>query len=328
VGGAEEIARKLSRSSNDAAISRGGKAADFWSSHQPGFRFTSAPAGTPEFFAEVERHRYSLEPHIPQMVQFERWRDKDVLEVGCGIATDGINLARSGAHYVGVDPSPEALTLARRRFELERAEGQFAQASAEELPFDSESFDLVFSHGVIHHLHDTEGAVREFHRVLRPGGTALVMVYHRNSLNYRVNIMVIRRLLAPLLLVPGGTRLAGLLTGEKREVVEQHRSLLRMHGLRYLTDRGLFLSNNTDGPGNPLSKVFSRAEAERLFGHFASVQTRVRFLNLRIVPGGGRLTGTRLAHHLERRVGWHLYIAAKKSATNQPARQASPSAQI
>jgi SAM-dependent methyltransferase len=284
----------------------------FWGSNQPGFRFSRARPGTLEFFDEVEAHRYELEPHIPEIAQFARWTATDVLEVGCGIATDGLQFARAGARYTGVDQSEEALTLARKRFDLHKASGRFESASATALPFADESFDLVYSHGVIHHIEDTRAAVEEFHRVLRPGGTALIMVYHRGSLNYRFSIMILRRVLAALLLLPGAPRVASRLTGEGSAVLEGHRVLLRTHGTRYLRDSALFLSNNTDGPGNPLSKVYSRDQARALFAGFQFVETEVRYLNLRLFPAGERLAATRLGTRLERSIGWHLYVRGRR----------------
>ena len=284
----------------------------FWAQNQPGFRFADAPVGEPEFFAAVERHRYSLEPHIPDVVRFERWSGRDVLEVGCGIGTDGACFARAGARYTGLDFARSALELARRRFEVEALDGEFVEGSADALPFPGESFDLVYSHGVIHHIPETARAVAEFHRVLRPGGTALVMVYHRHSLNYHVTIMLVRRALAPVVALPRATPAVARLTGESEEVLERHRALLAAHGLRYLRDRDLFLSRNTDGPANPLSKAFSRGEAQTLFARFREVRVETRYLNLRLYPGGERLARTRVARRLERRLGWHLYVEAVK----------------
>jgi ubiquinone/menaquinone biosynthesis C-methylase UbiE len=285
---------------------------EFWSEYQPGFRFTSEPIGTEEFFTAVEQHRYSLEPHIPEKARFADWSGKDVLEAGCGIATDGINFARHGARYTGIDFSDSAVELARRRFALEGVPGQIIQASVTELPLTDESQDLVYSNGVIHHIPDTQGTIDEMYRVLRPGGRALVMVYHRDSLNYHVNIMLIRRALTLALTVPGFASIVARATHEDPAVIEGHRRLLREHGLRYLTDGQLFLNNNTDGPGNPLSKVTSRAEAQRLFGRFSRVQTDAHYLNLRLYPGGQRLAATRLGRRLERRYGWHLWIEATR----------------
>lgn len=284
----------------------------FWTENQPGFRFTDARPGTPEFFAEVEAHRYALEPAIPELARFPDWRGRDVLEAGCGIATDGINFARNGARYTGVDFSDSAVELARRRFELESVEGRIVQGSIAELPVADCSQDLVYSNGVIHHLPETEQVVAEMHRALRPGGMALVMVYHRSSFNHWVNILLIRRLLALGLLVPGVQGGVSRLTAERDDVFEGHRRLLEEHGIRYLLDRRLFLNNNTDGPANPLSKVYTRSDARRLFGDFSSVRTVVRFMNLRLYPAGDRLARTGLMRTLERRVGWHLWIQAVK----------------
>jgi SAM-dependent methyltransferase len=296
-------------------------ATEFWNEHQPGFRFSAEEVGTPEFFAEVERHRYALEPHIPEVVGFHRWKGCDVLEAGCGMGTDGSRFARAGASYTGLDISDSALALARRRFDLMGCEGSFVRGSVTDLPFADRSFDLVYSHGIIHHVADTERAVAEFHRVLRPQGTALVMVYHQASLNYWFNIMVLRRAMAPLLALPGAPAVAARLTGEDADFVAGHRGLLAEHGARYLLDAQLFLSKNTDGPANPLSKSYTRADVRALFRSFADVKTHVRYLNLRLWPAGERLAHSGLARRLEHRIGWHLYAEAQKDgemATGHP----------
>lgn len=287
-------------------------AESFWSQNQPGTRFSEATLGSERFFKEVELHRYALESHILDVLDVARWSGADVLEAGCGIATDGAQLARAGARYRAVDFSRAALGLARKRFGYEGLRGGFAQSSVTNLPFADSSFDMVLSHGVIHHVADTQAVVDEFHRLLRPGGTAIVMVYHRRSLNYYVNIMTLRRLLASLLVLPGAVPVVSRLTGETEAVLEGHRRLLRHHGVGYLTDRSLFLSNNTDGPGNPLSKVYSRHDVGEMFCRFRRVNTAVRNLNLRSYPGGEALAATSLARRAERRIGWHLYVEAVK----------------
>jgi hypothetical protein len=139
------------------------------------------------------------------------------------------------------------------------------------------------------------------------------MVYHRRSLNYQINIMLLRRLGVGVLRLPGASEVIARRTGEDRAVVDAHAELLRRHGMRYLLDRQLFLSHNTDGPGNPLSKAYTRSEARQLFAAFDRVETQVRFLNLRLYPGGDRLAGTTIARRLERRWGWHLYVTAVRA---------------
>jgi SAM-dependent methyltransferase len=282
----------------------------FWTGYQPGMRGGRAPIGTPEFFAQVEAERYALEPAILELVDFGRWAGRDVLEGGCGIGTDALRFVRAGARYTGVDFSPTALELARRRPGLESV--KLVAGSVTELPFDDASFDLVYANGVIHHLPETRRAIAEFHRVLRPGGTAIVMVYHRQSFNFFVSIMLVRRLLAALLLLPGADRLAARITGEDVEVLRGHRALLSERGVCYLRDPALFLSHNTDGPGNPLSKVYSRAGMGRAFAEFSAVRTDVRFFNLRAYPRGEQLERLPAVRALGRHFGWHLWITATK----------------
>ena len=284
----------------------------FWSQAQPGFRFTDAEPGTLRFYEEVEAHRYALDPHIPEVVRFDEWADRDVLEVACGVGTDAARSARAGARYTGTDQTGIALKLARRRFQLEELDGHFEPVDATHLTFANESFDLVFSHGVIHHMPETAAAVAEFRRVLRAGGTVLVTVHHRGSWNYRCNILAVRRTLAAMLAVPGVAGPLKRVLPADGDLLAGRQQLLREHGLRYLSDTKLFLTNNTDGPGNPLSKVYSRREIGELFSAFTDVATETRYLNLRLYRGGGRIAATKVARKLERRIGWHLYVRAVK----------------
>jgi 2-polyprenyl-3-methyl-5-hydroxy-6-metoxy-1,4-benzoquinol methylase len=285
---------------------------DFWTGYQPGFRASSASRGTREFFAEVEARRYAVEPHILEVCHFADWSGRSVLDAGCGIGIDGVRFASQGADYTGIDLSPSAIGLAQKRFELDGVKGRFIQAPVTDMPLESETFDFVFSHGVIHHIHDTQAAVDEFFRVLKPGGRVMVMVYHRHSINYFVTIMLLRRGLIGVLAIPGGIRAVGRLTGEDQSVLRGHRALLREHGLRYIRNRDLFLSNNTDGPGNALSKAYTRGELAELFRRFEDIRFTIRYLNLRSYPWGENLARTRLARRLERLIGWHLYIDARK----------------
>jgi SAM-dependent methyltransferase len=301
----QPVVRPVDRVAPDASVRR-----SFWTRYQPGTRGARAPVGSPEFFAQVEAQRYALEPDIPELVGFERWTGRDVLEAGCGIGTDAVEFIRARARYHGIDFSPTALELARARPELAGAD--LVQGSIADLPFDDKSFDLVYSNGVIHHMPDTARAIAEFHRVLRPGGTAIVMVYHRASLNFYFSIMTIRRALAVALLIPGADRLMARLTGESLAVLLGHRALLAEHGWRYLADPALFLSNNTDGPGNPLSKVYTAAGMRRAFADFADVCTQIRFLNLRAYPMGERLEQLAPVRRLGCLLGWHLWVTATK----------------
>ena len=284
----------------------------FWQEHPCGTKFADAEVGSRRFYEAVEEHRYRTEWHIPEAAGFDRAEGLRVLEIGCGLGTDGARFARAGAHYTGVDLTEAAVSLARRRFELEGLAGEFRVADAESLEFADESFDLVYSHGVLHHTPDARAAVAEVHRVLVPGGRAVVMLYHRDSYNYRVNIRMLRRAGARLLRTEAGLRLAHRLTGEPVESLREHAARLKEDSAQYLS-AGEFLSRNTDGAGNPLTRVYSRREARELFEDFPQVDFAVHFLNKRWLP----LLGARLPRSTEARLasrwGWHLWIYATKS---------------
>jgi ubiquinone/menaquinone biosynthesis C-methylase UbiE len=129
------------------------------------------------FFAQLEAERELLDPHIREWARFERGRDRDVLEIGVGAGTDFMQWVRHGARATGIDLTDAGIALARERLALEGREAELLVGDAEHLPFPDASFDIVYSYGVLHHTPDTPKALREVHRVLRPGGTALIMVY-------------------------------------------------------------------------------------------------------------------------------------------------------
>jgi ubiquinone/menaquinone biosynthesis C-methylase UbiE len=283
----------------------------FWQAHPCGTKFAEAEEGSRAFFEAVEEHRYRTEWHIPEAAGFDKTKGLRVLEIGCGLGTDGARFARAGALYTGVDLTEAAVSLARRRFELEGLAGEFRVADAEALDFADESFDIVYSHGVLHHTPDATAAVREIRRVLAPVGRAVVMLYHRDSYNYRVNIRCLRRVGARLLRTEAGLSLAHRLTGEPVESLREHAAHLKEDAAQYLSV-GEFLSRNTDGAGNPLTRVYSRREARELFKDFARVQLAVHFLNKRWLPVVGPMLSRPLEARLAARWGWHLWIYAEK----------------
>jgi ubiquinone/menaquinone biosynthesis C-methylase UbiE len=130
------------------------------------------------FFAELEAERCAWEPYIADFARFPRGRGKDLLEVGVGAGTDFVNWVRHGARATGVDLTARGVELTRERLALEGLHADVRTADAERLPFEEGSFDIVYSYGVLHHSPDTATAIGEVRRVLRPGGTALVMIYH------------------------------------------------------------------------------------------------------------------------------------------------------
>jgi ubiquinone/menaquinone biosynthesis C-methylase UbiE len=283
---------------------------EFWQENPCGTKFADASPGSRKFYELVEEHRYTKEWHIPAAAGFSQSKNLNVLEVGCGLGTDGAQFAKAGAIYTGIDLTDAAVDLARRRFELFQLPGTFRVADAERLDFPDNTFDLVYSHGVLHHTPDTAAAVREIHRVLRPGGKAVVMLYHRDSYNYRVNISMLRRTGVQLLRWNAGVKLVQLLTGEPEESLREHARQLKDQS-EYLRSEE-FLSRNTDGAGNPLARVYSRSEARDLFKDFSHVDLRTYFLNKRWLPVLGPILPRSLESRMASRWGWHLWIYATK----------------
>jgi 2-polyprenyl-3-methyl-5-hydroxy-6-metoxy-1,4-benzoquinol methylase len=157
----------------------------YWDDRPCNIRHSPKPIGSREYFDEVEARKYFVEPHIPGFAEFERWKGKRVLEVGCGIGTDSINFARAGAELTAVDLSGESLHVAKQRATVMGVEDriEFVQANAEELTsaVSGGEYDLIYSFGVIHHTPRPEAALAEMRKLAAPGGTLKVMVYHRRS---------------------------------------------------------------------------------------------------------------------------------------------------
>jgi ubiquinone/menaquinone biosynthesis C-methylase UbiE len=155
----------------------------YWNRRPCNIRHSNKPVGSKEYFDEVEARKYFVEPHIPGFAEFPRWKNKKVLEVGCGLGTDATNFARAGADYTGVELSEASLSLARKRFETFALSGQFLVCNAEQLSLSlpRNSFDLVYSFGVIHHTPNQRAVVEEIRKVIKPDGQFRFMLYARNS---------------------------------------------------------------------------------------------------------------------------------------------------
>ena len=271
----------------DVEISR---VRDYWDARPCNLRHSPAPVGTKDYFDQVEARKYFVEPHIPGFAEFERWRGKKVLEIGCGIGTDTINFARHGATVTTVDLSERSIELARKRaavFGVER-QIQFYGGNAEELTqfVPVEAYDLIYSFGVIHHTPHPRKVLEQLKEYTRPGTTVKIMVYHRRS--YRV---------AWIMLAEGRGqfwKLADLVAKNSEAQTGcpvtytytrgEGRKLLELHGF-HVTD----------------------VRVEHIFPYLIRDYVEYRYvkkLYFRWLPQG-------LFRALERQFGWHLLLTAE-----------------
>ena len=137
----------------------------YWNDRPCNIRHSSSEIGTRKYFDEVEERKYFVEPHIPKFAEFDRWKGKNVLEIGCGIGTDTINFARAGAKVTAVDLSSKSLEIASQRAEVYNLSNQisFFRANAEELSsfIEPKVYDLVYSFGVLHHTPNPQKAIEQ-----------------------------------------------------------------------------------------------------------------------------------------------------------------------
>ncbi len=135
-----------------------------------------------EYFEKIRARRYRLEPFIFDIVKFNETKNKKILEIGCGIGIDGIEFANNGADYTGIDLSAKSIDTCKKNFELYNQVGNIINMDAENLLFENDSFDIIYSWGVLHHTPDMQKAIDEIHRVLKPEGKVIIMMYNRYSL--------------------------------------------------------------------------------------------------------------------------------------------------
>jgi 2-polyprenyl-3-methyl-5-hydroxy-6-metoxy-1,4-benzoquinol methylase len=158
---------------------------EYWDRRPCNIRHSTQSVGSKEYFDEVEARKYLVEPHIPAFAEFEKWRGKKVLEIGCGIGTDTVSFADHGASVTSVDLSEKSLDLARQRTAVYGVQDQvhFYRGNAEELGtfVPVEPYDLIYSFGVIHHTPHPERVLEQLRQYARTGTTVKIMVYHRRS---------------------------------------------------------------------------------------------------------------------------------------------------
>lgn len=277
---------------NEAAIQ------DFWQTHPCGTNLLDRRSFDEydRFFREYDALKYTLEKHIPACLDDLRVSGEQVLEIGLGQGAESEQLIRRGAHWTGLDLTAEAVARVRTRLEARQLPfDDVVQGSVLKMPFPDGKFDLVFSHGVLHHVPDIVRAQSEIARVLKPGGRLVIMLYAKNSLNYRVGIAIVRRL---------GLIALYLAHVRPKGVAAAHLENARKTGLFNYLKLQNFIHANTDGPLNPYSKVYDVGVVRADFPDFRVEKIFKRFMHAPPLPVHGL--------PFESLAGWHLWVHLRK----------------
>ncbi len=153
----------------------------YWDSHIHDLEISNQPAGSAGFFADLDAYHFEKLHHLLRIVDFNAWKGRDVLDIGCGAGVEVVRFARGGAATIGADLSPNAVALTAQNLGYQGLRAALVTADGETLPFPDASFDYVYAHGVVQYAANDTAVVAECYRVLRPGGTALFQVYNRVS---------------------------------------------------------------------------------------------------------------------------------------------------
>ena len=235
---------------------------------------------TLEWYQEIEAHRYGVYgPWMLEVMEFAEHRGHDLLEIGAGIGTDLSQFARNGANVTDLDLSAGHMAHAKENFALRGLSARFVHHDAERLPFDDNSFDVVYSNGVLHHTPNTRSVVAEIKRVLRPGGKAIVMMYAEDSLHYWLKLVW-----------QLGLRDKRLLRQSMHDVMSETVEI-------------------TANDAKPLVKVYTRRRLRELFAGFDDISIVKRQLMAVELPDWLKWMPLQTA---ERLMGWNLIIKARK----------------
>lgn len=251
--------------------------------------------GSREFFEIADKtfygwnkSKHNEKGYFGKIFDYEKYAGKSVLEVGCGMGCMAMNWANHGANITAVDLNPVAISMTKKRFGSFDLKGDIREADGEKLPFDDHAFDYVYSWGVLHHSPNTQKSIAELYRVLKPGGKAGVMLYHRDSMMFRF-------------------------------LVKYVEGFLHMEN-EFLNPLEL-ASRYGDGErqeGNPHTWPVTKKEVTTdLFAQYKNVQTDVLGTELVHIfdqwfPGLGTKLPPQLMQACIRRWGWSLWITGEK----------------
>ncbi|TDJ52220.1 MAG: class I SAM-dependent methyltransferase [Nitrospina sp.] len=264
---------------NDEAIKN-------WSESPCGSNYSEKEFMTREYFDEIERHRYFTHPWIVDTINSFNLRGKKVLEIGCGMGTDHLAMARKGGIMHAIDLIPRNLEVTQKRFKIHRYKTRVTIGDAEFLPYASNTMDFIYSFGVLHHSPDTEKTISEVHRVLKPGGRCYITVYNKHSIFFWWTIYFWNFILKG---------------GWKKRTLQQQLSLIEYPNIN----------------PNMVTRLYRKKEFKKLFSQFKNATQSIKHL----IPADivyfssffrDPFKPTHFLKRLGDRLGWYIAIEATK----------------
>lgn len=212
----------------------------YWEENTPQYWYSNKEEGSKEYYDDLQHVRYSeVYTHLPKLAEFDKHAGKKVLEIGCGRGTDLLQYAKSGSKVFGIDLTESAIKKTKQMFLVYGLDADLRVCNAEDLScFDNNSFDVVYSFGVLHHTPDTQKAINEVYRVLKLGGKAFIMIYAK-GFNYLFKLF--------------------------------YNHLLRMEFLNHSLVETISLHSEFRR-NCPLTKMYSKKQARNIFHNFRDIR--------------------------------------------------------
>lgn len=273
---------------------------EFWNSNLCGKQFVDAKFPSKEFYAYYREFRYRKTHHLDLYIDWASAKGKDVLEIGLGIGADGTRWATHAKSYTGVDLTAEAVYATKIHLDHLGLKGTVLQGNAEALALPSENFDIVYSHGVLHHTSNIENTFKEVNRVLKPNGEFIVMLYAKGSFNYWVRIQLYFRL--RLWWEIFKNKLGGTSKGNWALHVKN----FKKDGWSYLSWKN-FPHHCTDGPDCYIANIYDQSEIRVML---EKAGFKIEKMKKAHFPIGGYFP--KLERFLASFMGFHQIVWARK----------------
>ena len=264
------------------------KIENYWNERPCNIRHSKETVGTRQFFCDVEAKKYRVEGHIYSFADFNKWKGKKVLEIGCGLGTEAVNFARAGAQVTAIDMSEKSLEIAKKRAKVFGLDKRitFYQGNAEKLDeiIPAQKFDMVWSFGVIHHTPNPENVIKCINEFMSPSTELRMMVYNKYS--WKVFWILLK------------------------------------YGKGRFWDIDRFIAQHSEAQfGSPMTYTYTKKSVRELLKGFNIEDIKIEHIfpyrisdyvqNKYVKVWYFRYLPEWLFHWLEKRIGWHMCVKSK-----------------